>query len=331
MTNFVITHLHFEAVADDPIVLRRHWAGNYLRGALGQILLRTTCPEYSYRTSSPPPEHTATCPACWLLTHRLDPGHARRAYSLVPPLPPVERLEPGQRFSFTLTLYGDGWQFLPYFVLAVSQMGYEGVGVGRGRFTLRSITARNPLRQREEVILAPGDDLVKAPELAVSWADALGPLPALPNNVLTLHFLSPTRLIDEQHLAKEADFAPFFRRLLRRLDDLRVQLAGELARDRAQVAALHQAADAVLKVDAATRWIELIPRSGRDGREKPLSGFVGWVAYQAADWEPLWPYIRFGQALQVGKNVTKGNGVYQIAPLAGTLPYWQVGAFSRAG
>ncbi len=330
MTHLVMTHLHFEAIANDPVVLRRYWAGNYLRGALGQILLRTTCSEYGWRSTPPPPEHTANCPACWLLTHRLDPGHARRAYSLVPPLPPVERVEPGQRFHFTLTLYGESWQFLPYFVLAVGQMGYEGVGVGRGRFTVRSITARNPLRQREEVILAPGEDLVKVPELAVTWGDALRPAAPPSAAAVTLHFLTPTRLIDDQRLAKAPDFAPFFRRLLRRLDDLRVQFAAELPRDLAQVARLHQAADEVQRVEAAIHWIEMIPRSGRDGREKPLSGFVGWVAYRATDWEPLWPYLQLGQALQVGKNVTKGNGVYQIAPLAVGPAYWQADAFSHS-
>lgn len=315
MTNLTLTHLHFEAVADDPIILRRHWAGNYLRGALGDILLRTTCP-HNGRGSA---EHIAACPACWLLTHRLDPGHARRAYSLVPPLPPRESVEPGQRFAFTLTLFGDGWQFTPYFVLAAAEMGREGVGVRRGRFTIRAITALNPLRRREEVILAPGDDRVKVPELAVGWPDAIEATPPAPQTPITLHFLTPTRLIDDQHLAKEPAFAVFFQRLLRRLDDLRAQFAGEPPRDLAEVAALHHAADQVRLLNAATDWIELMPRSGRDQRSKPLSGLVGAAVYQAEDWRPLWPYLLFGQGLQVGKNVTKGNGVYQLAL---PTPYW---------
>lgn len=315
MTHLTLTHLHFEAVADDPIILRHHWAGNYLRGALGDILLRTTCP-HNGRGSA---EHSALCPACWLLTHRLDPGHARRAYSLVPPLPPREQVEPGQRFAFTLTLFGDGWQFVPYFVLAAAEMGREGAGVRRGHFTIRAITALNPLRQREEVILAPGDDLVKVPELAVVWSDALQATPPAPGATVAVRFLTPTRLIDDQHLAKAPAFAIFFQRLLRRLDDLRAQFAGEAPRERAEVAALHAAADQVRLLTADVAWIELMPRSGRDQRHKPLSGLVGSAVYQADDWRPLWPYLLFGQGVQVGKNVTKGNGVYQLALPA---PYW---------
>lgn len=315
MTNLTLTHLHFEAVADEPIILRHHWAGNYLRGALGDILLRATCPQNGRGSA----EHSAVCPACWLLTHRLDPGHARRAYSLVPPLPPREAVEPGQRFAFTLTLFGDGWQFVPYFVLAAAEMGREGVGVRRGRFTIRAITALSPLRRREEVILAPGDDLVRVPELAVLWSDALQAAPPAPGATVTLRFLTPTRLIDDQRLAKEPVFAIFFQRLLRRLDDLRAQLAAEPARDPAEVAALHHAADQVRLLHVAVEWVELMPRSGRDQRHKPLSGLVGRAAYQADNWGLLWPYLLFGQGLQVGKNVTKGNGVYQLDM---PTPYW---------
>ena len=40
--------------------------------------------------------------------------------------------KPGERFEFGLTLFGRALQFLPYFVLAVPEMGRLGVGPGRG-------------------------------------------------------------------------------------------------------------------------------------------------------------------------------------------------------
>ncbi|MCO5187067.1 MAG: hypothetical protein M9928_11000 [Anaerolineae bacterium] len=175
MTNLTYTHLTFDCITDTPIHLGVYWAGNRLRGALANILRRTVCPEQ--HNPNPPRQHTVTCPACWLLNHKLDPGHARRAYSIVPPLPAQETVHPGQRFTFTITLFGEGWQFLPYFVLAVGEMGCTGVGQwrdgARGAFTVAAITARNPFTNHTEVLLEPGSDYIKVPEHPITWPDAL--------------------------------------------------------------------------------------------------------------------------------------------------------------
>ena len=313
MTDLTFVHLTFDCVADSPINLGGYWAGNRLRGALGYILLHNTCPENGRGDI----QHAATCPACWLLSHRLDASHARRAYSIVPPLPAPERVETGQRFTFTITLYGDGWQFLPYFVLAVGEMGRS--GVGQGTFTVASITARNRLSHQEEVLLAPGDDLVAVPTLSTDWFD-LHPSSFILHPSLSLSFLTPTRLTHLGQLMKQPDFGVLFRRLLHRIDTLGSQFAQMARRPEADIGRLHALADQVVLADADVGWIDLRPRSGRDRRHKPMSGFVGQAVYVAPDWEPLLPFLLFGQGVQVGKNTTKGNGVYQID---GVSPrYW---------
>jgi hypothetical protein len=324
MTNLTYTHLQFDCIAETPINFGGDWAGNRLRGALGYVLLRTTCDQDGRGGEM----HTAHCPACWLLRHKLDPAHARRAYSVVPPLPAPERVLVGQRFSFTITLFGEGWQFLPYFVLAVGEMGRS--GVGRGTFQIASITARNPLIQQEEVLLTPGDDLVQVPELIVEWQDTVAQSSALITSTssgqtsqslsLTLQFLTPTRLIDQKHLMKQPQFDIFFRRLLHRIDTLGTQLANVPRREWSAIEHLHALADSVQLVDNRTNWVELRPRSGRDRQYKPMSGFVGEATYQAVDWSDLLSILLFGQGIQVGKLATKGNGVYQVVQADGG--YW---------
>lgn len=323
MSNLTLTHLTFDCIAETPIHLDHHWAGNRLRGALGYILLNTTCTQ-PYRQTIPTPEHAATCPACWLLSHKLDPAHARRAYSIVPPIPSQQIVHPGRRFSFTITLYGDGWQFLPYFVLAVSEMGRTGVGGRphgqRGTFQVASITARNPLTQQEEVLLAPGADYVQVPTLNITWQDTLNTPYTIHNSQLTINFLTPTRLIHHKRLMKQPNFAVFFRRLLHRIDTLGTQFAAIPRRPVAECTALDQIAQQVQTIHSAVEWIELRPRSGRDRQHKPISGFVGQATYRAVDWQPLLPLLLLGQGVQVGKSTTKGNGVYQLGQP--TQPYW---------
>jgi hypothetical protein len=300
-------------------------AGNYLRNALASVMLRATCPE-THRRARPTPEHAAVCPACWLLAAEVDPGSVVRAYSLAPPQPAIDVAQPGQPFSFALTLFGDGFHFLPYFVLAVAEVGRVGLGPGRGTFGLEAIWAVDPLAGQAEQVLAPGDSLVHVPRVAVRWSGvqevaerALSPLAGRAD--LQLAFLTPTRLTEAERLVRTADFAVFCQRLLLRIDQLRRQFAGEPRRPAADVARLHRLAEQARLVDMQTAWVDLKSYSGRTQTTSPMGGFVGWAVYRSADWAALLPWLILGQATQVGKLTVKGNGVYELR-LPGETPYW---------
>lgn len=321
-TKLTFTHLRFDLVARDTIKLDGYKMGHHLRGALGSMMLQAVCPE-NPRQKTPTPEHAALCPVCWLLAADAEPGVVRRAYALVPPLPVVDVAQPGDRFSFVLTLYGKTIQFLPYFVLAVPAVGDEGFGPGRGRYDLDSIWAINPFKREQEVVLAPGEQMVHTPGMRVGWGDVqdsllVGPQSAgwLPDleeeNQLEVKFLTPTRLIESKKTVKIPDFGIFFRRLLERLDHLEQQYAGGDRRPQEEIQHLYQLADRVRLVDADTRRVDYFGGSSRAKRRTPLSGFVGTAAYRSDAWEKLLPWLLLGQSAQVGKHTVRGNGVYQI-------------------
>ncbi len=325
-----LTHLRFDCIADAPIKLGGHYAGNNLRNALVNVMRRAICDE-TRRRGDPAPEHAAVCPACWLFSANLDPGSVVRAYALAPPLPPLRDLRPGDSFTFGLTLFGSGFQFLPYFVLAITEMGVsEGVGPGRrdgqGRFSVAQITAVDPLRGDAQLLMRRGESLVHVPTIMVDDAAVVGVaqlhrqhLPA--NGELSVRFLTPTRLEEKGRLFKTPDFAVFFHRLLYRIDDLNRQLAGGERRDPAQRIHLNDLAQKVRLVESRTRWHELWSRSGRKGRKTPLSGFTGAAVYHADEWDELLPWLIWGQAVQTGKSTAKGNGVFELT--GGEWPlYW---------
>lgn len=329
MTTLQLTHLRFDCTATTPINLGGHTAGNTLRNALANVMRRATCPEYS-RRRDPDPAHAATCPACWLLAANLDPGTIVRAYAVVPPIPPRSRLEAGARFSFALTLFGDGFHYLPYLVLAANEAGQrDGLGPGRraglGRFQVEKITAVDPLRGDSQPCLTPGASVVHVPNLFVDWAAVRHVSQLHQQNLagqpLTIRFLTPTRLEEKGQLYKTPDFAVLFRRLLYRIDELNRQFAGQPRRDSAAVAHLHALADRVRLVDAHTQWHETWVYSGRKEEKTPLSGFTGTAVYRADHWDDLLPWLVWGQATQCGKSVVKGNGVYELGG-GKWPPYW---------
>ncbi|MCL4871753.1 MAG: CRISPR system precrRNA processing endoribonuclease RAMP protein Cas6 [Anaerolineae bacterium] len=320
------THLRFTMLAQTEVNLGGHLAGNNLHNALANVVRHATCPE-THRREKPTPEHAAACPACYLFSAELDPGTVVRAYAVTPPIPARECVTAGSSFTMGITLMGDGQEFLPYFVLAMNEVGRVGVGRGRGKFALASIVAVNPLRGEAELVLAPDDNLVRVPGLVVSWADvetlAAAIAAALPqhNNQLTIHFLTPLRLEEKDNLFRIPDFGVFFRRLLFRTDELGRQLAGQERRGRDNLTHLNQLADRVRLVASQTRWHELWSWSGRKQGQTPLGGLVGTATYWSEKWDDLLPWLVFAQGLQVGKYASKGHGAYQIAA-ANISPYW---------
>lgn len=333
MFSLTTTHLRFVCEATTPLRLEveTYRAGQNLRGALGQVMTRAHCTGDARDAA-----HVATCPVHWLLAANEKPGQERRGYTIVPPLPHRDdssnRLHaPSERFEFGITLFGDALKFLPYFVLAVPEMGRAGVGIGRGKFALKSVWAENPLSGERECLLAENDNLVHTPTLTLTHAqveqvasagrqvaDGDSKIENQKSN-LAVHFLTPTRLIEEGDLAKAPSFAVLFARLLKRLDDLAEQHAGGAGRPREEIDALEHLAARVQLIEAQTRWVEVWSGSQRRGARSPLSGLVGRAVYAAerAVWSPLLPWLLWGQLAQVGKSTVKGNGVIRVGRMKG--------------
>lgn len=328
-TPLSLTHLHLQARATTDVVLDGHMAGNNLGNALTNVIRHSTCPE-THRRGAPTAEHVAVCPACWLLAAETKPGSVVRPYAVVGPRPAQAIVPAGDAFTFSLTLFGDALQFLPYVVVAAAEVGRVGVGRDRrdglGRFALQAITSRNPFTGQTHQLLAPGDPVVHADPVPVTFADVrpaaaqLGRDLTQSDNTLRLRFLSPTRLEEKGQLFRVPDFAVLFRRLLYRIDDLALNFCGGARRDRAELDQLHTAAERVHLVDCRVRWVEQWSWSGRKESRTPVGGFVGVATYRADDWADLLPWLLLGQATHVGKIPVKGNGVYEVLDVA--APYW---------
>ncbi len=337
-----LTHLRFTCQVETPLHLdvKGFRAGGALRGALGNVMRRATCT----CTPSPTPplqgrgKGEGSCPVCWLLAARERPGEERRGYALVPPLSLTptptgtfrlsqgERgISPGECFDFHITLFGETFRYLPYFLLAAAEIGREGVGYGRGKFALRHVEAVHPLAEAEQSVLAEGESLVHVPTLRVTHEDVLGECERLAEGLvesrgaLRVQFLTPMRIglsdeVRERQLLKVPHFDVIFARMLKQLDDLALQFAGGARRPLDEVRALEGLARQVRLAESQVRWVDVESHSSRDDMRKQSGGFVGTATYHAAPdvWFPLLPWLIWGQSTQIGKYVVKGNGLYQI-------------------
>ncbi|MCX7683491.1 MAG: CRISPR system precrRNA processing endoribonuclease RAMP protein Cas6, partial [Anaerolineae bacterium] len=237
----------------------------------------------------------------------------------------VFRYEPGEPLVFGLTLYANAMQLFPYVVLALQDFEQGGLGRQceqydgrwrRGRLAVREVWAENPLTAERRSVLREGERLVRVPDVPVTHEQVMAygkrMMEREPASVLTLYFLTPTRLVEDGRLLKPPmfRFRPFFQRLLERLESLSEAFCDTpLPVD---FPALLAEAETVQVVERALWWDDVCSYSTRRRAESPIGGLVGRVTLEARDWSPFLPWLLWGQFTHVGKDAVKGNGWYEV-------------------
>jgi hypothetical protein len=233
-----------------------------------------------------------------------------------PPIDEGEQLVylPGQELRFGYSLIGQTRTVLLYLVRAVEKMGQVGIGRGRGRFKLESLTEYSPLLGTERPLLV--NRTVHKPTLAVTAAQISAQAAQMTTGQVMIHFFTPLRLTAREQLVKTPNLVVFMQRLIERCQNLSEHYgAAEKPPDREEWRRLSErlSADAqtVKITEDETRWVEAYSGSRRQGRSTPISGLVGRVGW-VGDMRRLLPWILWGQSLHVGKDAVKGNGWYQV-------------------
>lgn len=333
---FTAHHIRFEVETLTPLLLPA-CAGPSIRGALFGALRSHFCPLSDGET--PTGEHSAACPVCWLMATENEQNKrgrdVPRPYTIEPPLleesPEGQTVwfDPGERFCFGVTLFAQAVDLFPYLVLAIPLIGQTGLGIPlhengthtsqkrRGQFRVCRVEAVNPVSGECTTVMGAGETTVHIPDMPATEHDVTALSQALLETTkaqgeLEICFRTPTRIVEGEHLVKRPWMGPLFRRLLERLDALRVAYAGYVpVQDRDRLEAL---ADSVTLVADGTQWTEVRSTSKRLGRSTWVSGYTGSATYRAdaAVWQELLPYLLWGQVTHVGKNATKGNGWLEI-------------------
>ncbi|MDH7475129.1 MAG: hypothetical protein QHJ74_14185, partial [Anaerolineae bacterium] len=158
MHHFTAHQLHFTCAVQTPILLNEH-QGSAIRGALFNALRRHFCFEKQLQDCGDCPLWT-TCPICFLVATR-NPQSERgvevpRPYTIEPPLHPIRntqyvtrltphaspgvRYEPGETFSFGLTMFARALNLFPYVVLASQELERGGLGKRVGESASQQIS-----------------------------------------------------------------------------------------------------------------------------------------------------------------------------------------------
>lgn len=274
--------------------------GGLLRGLLGVTLKRLACAQRQ-RDACPPCALGNGCPYGYLFEPKLAPHLAAELDVSDSPAPFVveppedQRLlyRPGEELELGLVLIGRGLQYLPYMLMALEELGEQGVGRRRARYRVAAVEPES----------GPAGTGVGAAELgaqAEMW----------PPDQITIHYMTPARLRHRQQFVSRPEFAILVAALARRIALLAATHADELW---SLDPAAHAQAAEVRIVAARTAWAVRDRYAPRQQQGMSLSGVIGKVTY-AGKLEPFRALLALGELIHVGKAAVFGNGRLSISP-----------------
>ena len=318
MSSIQLSQLEFTLRAVSKVAFPRYMGGA-IRGGMGYALRGVVCSHpgrdcrqcdlapdcaYSLLYESPVPAHAAMM--------RLYPA-APHPFVVREPLDSRGTYEAGEELGFGVVLVGRAIRHAPALVEAVRELGKGGLGRDRGRLELAAVSAVNDRGEREMVYASDRGCLSAAP--------ATIDLPLHPrerddcgSRTLTLDLLTPVRIKYNGHLRDHLDFHVLFRSLLRRVSALTHFYCGsQVGADARELIASACQAGAL---ESDLRWVDWPRYSTRQREPMRLGGVVGRVRYARVS-AALWPYLRAGEYVHVGKATTFGLGRYRISESRG--------------
>lgn len=279
------------------------WIGAVLRGAFGGVLrefacrvggvdcgecplVRTCAYGYLFRTPVP-----ASCSDLTPYTHAPHP------FAFRPPM--IDFVSRDKEIDVDLLLVGKGTEYLPYFRIALAELGRRGLGKQRLRFRIAKTRCVRTWR-----------NLDCSPDAGSELAFPLSVRQVSPDsdqhpNELKLFFMTPLYLEVHGRELRRFDFRVFILATVRRLEDLAlwhcgVDLRGEFHN-------LIGIAKDIRVGNEQTQHLSLWRSSATQGRHIPVGGLSGGVSL-AGDLRPFATLFDAAEHVGVGKKTSFGLG-----------------------
>lgn len=314
INHFKLAQFKFFLIVQDRIRLPAY-KGSTFRGGFGHAFKKIVCVSrekicescmlkqkcaYSYIFETPPPSDTKIM--------RKYP-YAPHPFVITPPLEEEREYNQGDTLCFGLTLIGKSVEFLPYFIYTFDELGQIGIGRGRGKYKLVEVKGKKN-HTEGEVIYSSSDKILRQNIKSVGLEDILNSFsnPSLPD-LLTINFITPTRLKFEGRLSGTLEFHILIRNMLRRISLLSYFHCGEEMN--LDFKSLIEKSYEVKVKKSNLQWFDWERYSNRQETKMMMGGFKGPITFEG-EFGTFLPFLLLGEYIHVGKGTSFGLGKYQI-------------------
>ena len=300
------------------------WSGNTLRSGFGAHLRSLVCAQrigaggqgaagcedcplqrvcvYDYFYNSSPPEGVK------VLRKQSD---TPRPFVFDPPL--SGRHSAGSAATFRFTLFGQGVEYLPYFLLALRNLGESGMSRGYrqgfGKFRLEAVDSVGYVKRNN---IFSGDTVFNR-AIPLSFGEMLNGSVEHAGD-LTIRFLTPAQIKEDDRFTATPTFRGLISRLLFRANALAEFYGSGMLYDNEKVLSLLGECRAVSTVAASTAEVraERYFHKQRIKRQQLPPFFKGEITYHGDFPREIMALLELGRLIHVGKMATFGNGLYEI-------------------
>jgi hypothetical protein len=289
------------------------YKGSTFRGVFGQALKKVVCALKLQECTQCLLKHQCLYVQVFEASQYRQPSIGARIASppqpfvIEPPLTNETHFEVGSPFNFSLLLFGDVNNRLPYFIYAFDQMGKIGIGKRvngfRGMFSLRAVVADGKTIYSDKNETLKTVDSQK--ELFLSDLNAQSD----DRNRLKLILETPLRLKFQNRLKADLPFHVLVRAMLRRVSSL-FNCYGDGEPD-LDYSGLVNRAKRVRIIESNLSWYDWRRFSHRQDSAMLMGGMVGSVAYEGYIEEYV-PLIEICQKIHLGKQTSFGLGKIRI-------------------
>ncbi|MFQ6052026.1 MAG: CRISPR system precrRNA processing endoribonuclease RAMP protein Cas6 [Candidatus Hydrothermarchaeota archaeon] len=233
-----------------------------------------------------------------------------RPFIIEPPLDGRNIFSGEDYLSFNLILIGRAIDYLPYFIFTFEELGKRGLGKGRGKYEFDRVEVSRPESQDKAEIIYSGKDKIICDSFEpIKIEKILTQSSSINSNIISLKFLTPTRIKFNNKLLGSPEFHHLIRALLHRISALSYFHCGqELEVDFKRII---EKAGEVEKVSSELTWSEFERYSTRQKTRMKMGGFIGKVTYRG-DVSEFLPFLLLGEQIHIGKSCTFGFGKYIV-------------------
>lgn len=297
------------------------WSGNTLRSGFGAHLRSLVCVGKSGQEAKDCEGCPLRGPCVYDYFYNSSPTDGAkvlrkqsdipRPFVFDPPTP--GRHSAGSTATFKFTLMGRGIEYLPYFLLAIRNLGETGLSrgykLGFGRFQLESVDS---LGYGASNNIFSGDTVFNK-AIALSYNEMLKGSTDYAGD-LTLRFLTPAQIKEDDRFTAAPSFRGFMSRLLFRANALAEFYGSGMLYDNEDVLALLGECRSISIVKANTEEIRAARYFHKQRMKKqhlpPF--FTGAITYHGDFSREIMALLELGRLIHVGKMATFGNGMYEV-------------------
>jgi len=296
------------------------YAGSTLRGAFGSTFKAITCTNKTVQTCSKC-EKRRQCTYFQIYENSGEFSQLKLTRFKTPPKPFVfdppmqaspQVYEKGQVLAFNLVLIGRALKSFPYFIIAFKEMGLQGIGKGRGTFSLKEIHGLNDVKHENRLIYSSENDMIMNENTSFNLIDFIQAQTVQEITIkrAVVTFVTPTRIKSSGSYGNPLNFKVLIQTLLTRISNLAYSYC-----DQKEIINFRDLVNASQKIEVVLekkQWQDVRRFQTQNNMEMFLGGYIGEITYEG-ELNAFWPWLKLGETLHLGKNCAFGLGKFTVA------------------